>query len=57
MRSYGTRNGYSSHCRGQCRKLSSSKSNAQRLKRCPPHTGVELPLKALLSADFDTRKC
>ena len=43
MRSYGTRNGYGSHCRGQCRELSSSKSNAQSLKRY-----LQLPLKTLL---------
>jgi hypothetical protein len=51
MRSYGTRNGYSSHRRGQWRKLSSSKSSAQHLKRCLPLPGMELPLKTLLSAD------
>jgi hypothetical protein len=54
MRSYGTRNGYSSHCRGQCRELSSSKSNAQHLKRCLPHADVEVPLKTLLSVDWIT---
>lgn len=46
MRSYGTRNGYGSHCRVQCRELSSSKSNAQHLKRY-----LQLPLKTLLFAD------
>jgi hypothetical protein len=51
MRSYGAGNGYRSHCRGQFAKLSSSRSNAQLLKRCVPIAGRELSLEALLSAD------
>jgi hypothetical protein len=56
MRSYGTRNGYSSHCRGQYRKLSSSKSNAQPPQKISPTHGCRTAVEDTLICGFRYRE-